>query len=77
EAIDVACEKANLDREEVDVDIITTRKLSLLPSMYPVDFAARVVQFVFDPDMSDVSSELSAEFGEGWLYRSPYELRIR
>jgi protease-4 len=77
EAIDVACEKANLDREEIDIDIIPTRKFPLLLSMYPVDFAARVVQFVFDPDMSDVSSELSAEFGEGWLYRSPYELRIR
>ncbi len=77
EAIDVACEKANLDREEVVVDVMPTRKPSLLPSMYPVDFAARVVQFVFDPDMSDVSSVLSAEFGEGWLYRSPYELRIR
>ena len=77
EAIDVACERANLDREEVYIDIIPTRKLSLLPSMYPIDFAASVVQFMLDPDMSDVSSELSVDFGEGWLYRSPYELRIR
>jgi protease-4 len=77
DAVNEACRRAGIDRDEATVEIVPTRKQSLIPEFPDLAFASNLIGFVVGSKSQDNPADLDIPLTGGWLYRSPYDIVIR
>jgi len=77
DAIDTACQMAGIERRDVVVQIVPTRQHSAIPSLKPLATVAGLIRLVTHPEVAGIPDDFAAGLGNGYHFRSPYEIRIK
>ncbi|MBU1319707.1 MAG: signal peptide peptidase SppA [candidate division Zixibacteria bacterium] len=77
DAIDTACQLARIKRRDVVVEIVPTRQHSAIPSLQPLATVAGLIRLVTHPEVAEIPDDFAAGLGNGYYFRSPYEIRIK
>ncbi len=77
DAITEACARAGIDRGETEVEIIPTRRQSLIPQFPGLAFASELIDIVIGGKSQKSSTDMNTPLTTGLLYRNPYDILIR